>query len=206
MLPKMRSATRVGLFIASHTVDAARTIRGTTACRIRRMLNITAAPMPIRRITINTTTTIWSVSIRPKLIESGESHNAMPNSAPWMISSESVLKMPPVATADGRSSPNFWRNRIWIAVSAATGTARFENDIDDWSSMLGHNGMRTGTVPRNATAYATSVRMPSRERQGHVGPVRVADRIPELHRVADPAEEHRDRRRVRPPPSADGED
>ena len=73
MLPKTRSATRVGLFIASHTVEAARTIRGTTARRIRRMLNVTAAPMPIRRITINTTTTIWFVSIRPKLIESGES-------------------------------------------------------------------------------------------------------------------------------------
>ena len=80
-----------------------------------------------------------------------------------------------------------------MAVSAATGTARLENDIDDWSSMLGHSGMRMGTVPRNATANATSVAMPSSERQRHVPPVGVADRLPELHRVADPAEQHRDR-------------
>jgi hypothetical protein len=99
--------------------------------------------------------------MRPKLMESGDSHSAMPKRTSWTKISEIELNTPPIATADGRSSPNFWRNRIWMAASAATGIARFENDIDDCNSMDGHNGIRTGTVPRNATANATSVRMPS---------------------------------------------
>ena len=72
-----------------------------------------------------------------------------------------LLSTPPVATADARSRPCFWRNRTCIAASAATGTARFENDIDDWSRTDGHRPTRFGTVPRKATANAASVAIPS---------------------------------------------
>ncbi len=75
--------------------------------------------------------------------------------------SETELRIPPAATADDRSSPFVWRNRTWSAVSAATGTARLENDIADCSSMLGQIGSRIGTLPRNVMPNATSVAMPS---------------------------------------------
>ncbi len=109
---------------------------------------------------MSATHAILSVSMRPKSIESGASQSATKNSASWTMISETELRTPPVATAEGRSRPCFWRKRTWIAVSAATGTARFENDIADCSSTLGHTGIRIGTLPRNVMPNATSVMSP----------------------------------------------
>ena len=65
------------------------------------------------------------------------------------MASDTVLRTPPAATASDSCSPFFWRNRTCTAVSAATGTVRFENDSAPWSSMLGQTGSRMGTHPRN---------------------------------------------------------
>ena len=116
----------------------------------------------------------------PKSIESGASQSARNSSPTCTMISEIVLSTPPAATADVRSRPWRWRKRICIVTSAATGTARFENDIDDCSRIAGHSATRIGTVPRNATANAASVSMPEREREQHVLPARVAHRVPEL--------------------------
>ena len=62
----------------------------------------------------------------------------------------------PDATADARSQPCFWRKRICAAIPPTAGTARFENDIDSWSSLVRHNGSGMGTVPMSETAKRSS--------------------------------------------------
>ena len=128
---------------------------------MRRTPKITAMATPTSSTAMSTTTTIWLVSMRPKSIESGASQIARKNSPTCTMISETELRIPPAATADDRSRPFFCRKRTCSAVSAATGTARFENDIADCSSMLGQTGSRIGTLPRNVMPNATSVPIPS---------------------------------------------
>ena len=49
---------------------------------------------------MSTTTTIWSVSMRPKSIESGASQMARNSSPTCTMISETELRIPPAATAD----------------------------------------------------------------------------------------------------------
>ena len=58
-----------------------------------------------------------------------------------------LISSPPDATADARSTPCFWRNRICAAMPPTAGTARFENDIESWSSAVRTSGSVIGTVP-----------------------------------------------------------
>ena len=136
--------------------------------------------------------------MRPKSIESGASQMARNSSPTCTMISDTELRIPPAATADDRSRPFFCRNRTCIAVSAATGTARLENDIADCSSMLGHTGRRMGTLPRNVMPNATSVADAEHEREQHEPPVGVLHRVPEHLGVAHPAQQHADADRARP--------
>ena len=69
-----------------------------------------------------------------------------------------LINRPPDATADARSTPWRWRNRICAAIPPTAGTARFENDIDSWSSAVRMSGNVIGTVPMSAIAVAKLVR------------------------------------------------
>jgi hypothetical protein len=63
------------------------------------------------------------------------------------MSSPTVLRMPPAATAELRSTPIFCRKRTCIPWPPIAGMARFEKDMPSSTSLVGHNGRRTGTVP-----------------------------------------------------------
>ena len=153
-------------------------------------------PRATRRATrrSSTTTTIWLVSMRPKSIESGASQMARNSSPTCTMISETELRIPPAATAERRSRPFFWRKRTCIAVSAATGTARLENDIADCSSMLGHTGRRIGHVAEERDAERdVGARCRARTPARRTTSSAFLHRVPEHLRVADPAEEHADR-------------
>ncbi len=99
----------------------------------------------------------------------------------------------PDATADARSQPCFCRNRICAAMPPTAGTARFENDIDSWSSLVRQSGSRMGTVPISDTAVATLVPNEMISASGQPPPVGARDRVPELGGITDLAQQREDR-------------
>ena len=124
---------------------------------------------------------------------SGDSAIAMNSSTVLARMFPALMSRPPDATADARSTPCFCRNRICAAIPPTAGIARFENDIDSWSSLVRHNGRLIGTVPMSAIAVAQlvaneiSIAAVSHQRFG------ARDRVPERLRVADLGEQHADR-------------
>ena len=160
---------------------------------MRRTPNTIAAAMPTTKIAMRTTTTIWFVSIVPKLIESGDSQTAMPNSAAWTNSSETLLNTPPIATADGEVESELLQ----------------EPDLD--RGVGGHRHREVGERHRRLELDARPQWDPhghgaeERDRERNVGedaeeegehdeaPAGVAHRVPERDGVADAAEENGDR-------------
>ena len=85
----------------------------------------------------------------------GERHDEEQRAAKML---PTLASSPPDATADARSTPCFWRKRICAAMPPTAGTARFENDIDSWSSAVRTSGSLIGTVPISEIAVAKFVR------------------------------------------------
>ncbi len=87
----------------------------------------------------------------------GESAIAKTSKITWATMFPTLMSSPPDAIADARSTPWRWRNRICAAMPPTAGTARFENDIDSWSSAVRTSGRLIGTVPMSAIAVAKLV-------------------------------------------------
>src|SRR3954463_6509526 len=64
-----------------------------------------------------------------------------------------------------------------MAMPPTAGTAKLENDMATWTSVVGHGGNLVCTVPRRATAYPTldaSDRARATASQGHCAPFSVS--------------------------------
>ena len=117
-----------------------------------------AAAIRPTTITMSTSSAMLLVGILPKCRVSGDSATAITSSTIDCAMLPTLVSSPPDATADARSTPCFWRNRICAAMPPTAGTARFENDIDSCSSAVRTSGSGIGTVPISATAVAKLVR------------------------------------------------
>ena len=73
------------------------------------------------------------------------------------------------------------------------GTARFENDIPSWSSVVGTDGRRTVTVPCSATAYAMLAANETTRARRQPAPVGVAHGVDDVGGVADVEQQRTDR-------------
>ena len=104
-----------------------------------------------------------------------------------------LISRPPDATADARSTPCFCRKRICAAMPPIAGTARLENDIDSCSSAVRTSGRLIGTVPISATAVAKFVSSEMIDREDQPDEVGAGDRVPQLLRAPDLAEQGEDR-------------
>ena len=109
-------------------------------------------------ITTRISVTSFCVSIGSTWICVGASRSATPSSMTWATMLPTLMSRPPDATADARSTPCFCRKRICAAMPPIAGTARFENDMESWSSAVRINGRLIGTVPMSAIAVAKLVR------------------------------------------------
>ena len=88
----------------------------------------------------------------------GESATATTNRITCAAMLPTSASSPPAATADARSMPWSCRNRTWAASPPTAGTARFENDIESWSSAVRISGRLIGTHPMSENAVAKLVR------------------------------------------------
>ena len=99
-------------------------------------------------MTMTTTTdTMLSTGTSPVWIAVGESATATTKRISCAAMLPTSASSPPAATADAMSMPWSCKNRTWAASPPTAGTARFENDIESWSSAVRTSGRFMGTHP-----------------------------------------------------------